>query len=249
MADERVSVSHVAVGGDYAGQARSVLVLVEDDDKDKAGIMLSATALTVGEASTNTFGVSLVGGVPKGDVTIAVVSTDPENVTVQPAQLTFTPVNWEMPQPVVVTGVEDDDDIEDETGITVVMTATAATAGDEAFNGLVTGVNITVEDDDKAGIKVSAAGVNVAEGATATWTVQLNTDPGANNAVKVTITSSNPDSATVEPAEITFTTNGDGATGTVSWEQAQTVTVTGEEDSDFLPNEVDFKPRNHIRDL
>ena len=85
VADERVSVSHVAVGGDYDDQDRSVLVIVDDDDKDKAGIMLSATALTVGESSTNTFGVSLVGGVPKGNVTIEVVSTDEDNVTVQPA--------------------------------------------------------------------------------------------------------------------------------------------------------------------
>ena len=240
VADERVSVSHVAVGGDCADQARSVLVMVEDDEKDKAGIMLSATALTVGEASTNTFGVSLVGGVPKGNVTIAVVSTDGENVTVEPTDLTFTPVNWEDVQTVTVTGVNENDvDIEDETGITVVMTATAATTGDEAFNGLVTAVNITVEDDDKAGIKVSAAGVPVAEGATATWTVQLNTDPGDNNAVKVTITSSNPDSATVEPAVITFTTT--AGTGTVAWDAEQTVTVTGEEDDDFLPNEVDFE--------
>ena len=247
VADERVSVSHVAVGGDYAGQARSVLVMVEDDEKDKAGIMLSATALTVGEASTNTFGVSLVGGVPKGNVTIAVVSTDEENVTVQPADLTFTPVNWEDVQTVTVTGVNESgdnpDDIEDETGIRVVMTTTAATAGDEAFNGLVTGVNITVEDDDKAGIKVSAAGVNVAEGATATWTVQLNTDPGTNNAVEVTITSSNTDSATVEPAVITFTTS--AGTGTVAWDAEQTVTVTGETDDDFLPNDCRLHARNH----
>ena len=254
VADERVSVSHVAVGGDYAGQTNNVLVMVEDDEKDKAGIMLSATALTVGEASTNTFGVSLVGGVPKGDVTIEVVSTDEENVTVQPAELTFTPVNWEVVQTVTVTGVDESgdnqDDIEDETGITVVITATAATTGDEAFNGLVTGVNITVEDDDKAGIKLSAGAVTVLEGTTRTnaelaennsakWTVQLNTNPGAGNAVKVAITSSNPSAATVEPTEITFTTDG-SETGAVTWDAPQDVIVTGVVDDDFLHNEVIF---------
>ena len=242
VADERVSVSHVAVGGDYDDQDRTVLVMVEDDDKDKAGIMLSATALTVGESSTNTFGVSLVGGVPKGNVTIEVVSTDTDNVTVQPDSLTFSPLNWADAQTVTVTGVneigDNADDTEDETGITVMMTATAATTGDEAFNGLVTGVNITVEDDDKDGIKVSAAGVPVAEGGTATWTVQLNTDPGTNNAVEVTITSSNPDSATALPSVITFTTT--AGTGTFRWDDEQTVTVTGEADSDFLPNVVYF---------
>ena len=161
-----------------------------------------------------------------------------------PHSLTFSPLNWEDPQTVTVSGVNESgdnaDDTEDETGITVMMTATATTTGDEAFNGLTTGVNITVEDDDKDGIKVSAAGVTVAEGGAATWTVELNTDPGAGNAVEVTITSSNPDSATATPAVITFTTT--AGTGTFErWDDPQTVTVSGEEDSDFLPNLVDFE--------
>ena len=121
------------------------------------------------------------------------------------------------------------------------MTTTANNENDAAFNGLKASFTVNISDGDRAGIRLSTDAVTVAEGETGTWTVQLNTDPGANNAVKVTISSSNPDSATVDPAEITFTTDGDGATGTVSWEQAQTVTVSGETDDDISDNVVIFK--------
>ena len=248
VGDERVAVSHIATGGDYAGLRRSILVIVNDAEKDKAGIKLSTTALTVGESSSNTFDVSLAGGVPKGTVTIAVVSSDTDNVTVdnQSDSLTFNDTNWDDPQTVTISAQDERglnaDDTEDETGIRVVMTATATTAGDEPFNGLVTSVNVTVEDDDKVGIKLSTGAVTVLEGTTktnaeaadgsATWTVALNTAPATGTTVKVAITSSNPSAATVNPAELTFDSN--------NYQTAQDVIVTGEVDDDFLSNMVIF---------
>jgi hypothetical protein len=120
------------------------------------------------------------------------------------------------------------------------MTTTADTAGDEAFNGLKASFTVNISDGDRAGIRLSTDAVTVAEGATDTWTVRLNTDPGANNAVEVSISSSNAASATASPAEITFTTDG-SATGSVRWDVAQEVTVSGETDDDISDNVVIFK--------
>jgi hypothetical protein len=120
------------------------------------------------------------------------------------------------------------------------MTTTADTAGDEAFNGLKASFTVNISDGDRAGIRLSTDAVTVAEGATDTWTVRLNTDPGANNAVEVSISSSNAASATASPAEITFTTDG-VATDTVRWDTAQDVTVSGETDDDISDNVVIFK--------
>ena len=78
------------------------------------------------------------------------------------------------------------------------MTTTANNENDAAFNGLKASFTVNISDGDRAGIRLSTDAVTVAEGETGTWTVQLNTDPGTNNAVKVTITSSNPDSATAD---------------------------------------------------
>ena len=44
---------------------------------------------------------------PTADVTIALSSSDTTEGTVLPASLTFTAANWNMPQTVTVTGVDD----------------------------------------------------------------------------------------------------------------------------------------------
>jgi hypothetical protein len=44
---------------------------------------------------------------PTADVTIALTSSDTTEGTVSPASLTFTTANWQRPQTVTVTGVDD----------------------------------------------------------------------------------------------------------------------------------------------
>ena len=44
---------------------------------------------------------------PTADVTIPVVSSDLTEGTTDVASLTFTPLNWDTPQTVTVTGVDD----------------------------------------------------------------------------------------------------------------------------------------------
>ena len=77
---------------------------------------------------------------------------------------------------------------------------------------------LTITDDDDAGVTISEETLTVDAGDSATYTVVLDSDPGAQ--VVVTPTSGTPTKATVSGA-LTFTT------ATNNWSTAQTVTVTG----------------------
>ena len=44
---------------------------------------------------------------PSSDVVLSAISSDASEVTVSPDVLTFTPTNWNIPQTVMLTGVED----------------------------------------------------------------------------------------------------------------------------------------------
>ena len=85
---------------------------------------------------------------------------------------------------------------------------------------------VTIVDDDTPSMTITPRTLHVAEGGTASYTVKLNSLPTGN--VTVAITSDNTGAATVSPDTLTFTST--------DWNTAQTVTVTGEEDSN-LDNE------------
>ena len=227
-----------ADGGDPNAINREVNVNVTDTDK--AGFSLSRSSTNLSEDAGNPQDVFTIvlDAQPQGTVTFAITSSDTTRVA-DPTGPSFGTDNWSVAQGVALSLTADEDNVDNT--VTLMMTSTPTDAADTAFNGLKASFTVNISDGDRAGIRLSTDAVTVPEGETGTWTVQLNTDPGANNAVKVTISSSNPDSATVDPAEITFTTDGDGATGTVSWEQAQTVTVSGETDDDISDNVVIFK--------
>ncbi|HBE66541.1 MAG TPA: hypothetical protein DDW52_00195 [Planctomycetaceae bacterium] len=83
---------------------------------------------------------------PTDDVTISLASSDSSEASVSPSSLTFTPANWNIPQVVSVTGVDDSSIDGDATY--VVVTSPAASA-DPRYNGLdavdLPGINL---DDD-----------------------------------------------------------------------------------------------------
>ena len=69
--------------------------------------MTPTSGLTTTEAGgTATFTVVLTAQ-PTADVTIGLSSSDTTEGTVSPASLTFTGANWNTPQTVTVTGVDD----------------------------------------------------------------------------------------------------------------------------------------------
>ena len=82
-------------------------VSVTNLDNDTAGIIVATTPLTTSETSTSAQFAVVLQSQPTADVTISVTSGDPTEGSVAPTSTTFTTVNWNAPQNITVTGVDD----------------------------------------------------------------------------------------------------------------------------------------------
>lgn len=197
-------------------------VMVSNLDDDTAGISVTPTIglLTSEAGGSDNFSVVL-NTQPTADVSVGISSSDPSEGTVNVANLTFTSANWDTPQTVTVTGV--DDDIDDGDLAYLIVTAAAASA-DGQYNGLdPADVGVVNTDDDNAGISVTpTVGLVTSEaGASDSFVVVLNSEPTAS--VSVGISSSDPSEGTVSVASLNFTN--------ANWDTPQTVTVTGVDDA------------------
>jgi len=109
--------------------------------------------VTTEGGGTDTFNVVL-DSEPAADVTIDLSSSDLSEGTVSPASLIFIAEDWDLPQQVIVTGV--DDAIVDGNIPYTIVTAPAVSA-DPDYNGLdAADVSATNLDDDAAGVTVSS---------------------------------------------------------------------------------------------
>ncbi len=101
--------------------------------------------VTTESGGTDIFDVSLASE-PSADVTIGISSSDTTEGTIDKTSLTFTPANWDTPQSVTVTGV--DDPIEDG-DVPYSIVTDPAESTDPNYNGLdANDVSILNEDDD-----------------------------------------------------------------------------------------------------
>ena len=100
---------------------------------------------------------------PSAGVTVAIASNDPGEGTASPSSLTFTTANWNAPQTVTVTGV--DDFIADGNQVYTIVTAPAVSS-DPQYSGLdPDDVAVTNIDNDSPGIVVSpTSGLVTTEG-------------------------------------------------------------------------------------
>lgn len=157
---------------------------------------------------------------PTANVTINLGTSDTTEGTVSPSSLTFTTANWNTPQTVTVTGV--DDAIADGAQNFTIVTA-AATTTDVYYSGFnATDISVTNGDNDSAGIAVSllTAATTSELGEQARVAVVLLSQPVADVVIPITI--DNVDEASADVAQLVFTA--------ANWNQAQTVVVTGRDE-------------------
>ncbi|WP_149304987.1 LamG-like jellyroll fold domain-containing protein [Pareuzebyella sediminis] len=184
------------------------------------GFTLNQTNLTIAEnGGTETFTVVL-NTEPTSDVVFDISSDDTDEATVSLAQLTFTSANWDTPQTITVTGVDDAIDRDDSATITVSVNDSGS---DNTFDALADQtVAITLTDDDTAAYTVSKTTLTIDENAGVdTFTVVLDTEPTSD--VVFDISSDDTGEATISSAQLTFTVT--------NWDTPQTVTVTGVDDA------------------
>ncbi|QNI60182.1 putative cadherin domain-containing protein [Synechococcus sp. BIOS-U3-1] len=207
--------------GGYAGTEQATTTLKTSDD-DTAGITIAqaSTPLVTTEAgSTSTFTVVL-DAKPTDNVTVSITGDDSTEHSLSASSLTFTTSNWNTAQTVTVTGV---DDSLDDGDITTTLTATASNTGGYAGTEQAT-TTLKTSDDDTAGITIAQAStplVTTEAGSTASFTVVLDAKPTDN--VTVSITGDDSTEHSLSASSLTFTTS--------NWNTAQTVTVTGVDDS------------------
>jgi VCBS repeat-containing protein len=116
----------------FNGVAIPDVHLVNDDD-DVASIAISPTVglVTNERGGTATFSVVLT-SIPSASVAFGLSSSDVSEGTVSPSSLTFDSTNWNVPQIVTVTGV-DDSAIDGDVAYSIVTEA--ATSADVTYSG------------------------------------------------------------------------------------------------------------------
>jgi hypothetical protein len=158
---------------------------------------------------------------PTADVTINLSSSDTTEGTVSPSSITFDASNWNVPQTVTVSGV-DDALVDGPIAYSVILSP--AVSADPDYSGRTSpSVSLVNADDESGGFVVTPASglITTEAGGQATFTVRLTTAPTAD--VTISLTSSDTTEGTVSPSSLTFDTG--------NWSADQTVTVTGVDDA------------------
>ncbi|MDA7957147.1 MAG: hypothetical protein MPK34_08000, partial [Gammaproteobacteria bacterium] len=121
--------------------------------------MLSAD--TTEARGTATFGLSLKSQ-PAGNVVVDVASSAADEAAVAPAKITFTTDNWDTPQIITATGVDDNLDDGDQE-FTINLTVNNAETDDDNYDGLTASVDGSNTDDDTAMLTLAASPAAIAE--------------------------------------------------------------------------------------
>ena len=220
VADDPLTLTHAVSGGDYEGvtTADVEVTIIEDDT---TGVTISITALEVAEGDTGHYTIVL-DTEPTADVTVEIQMPEDTDIAVAPLMLTFTADNWNTPQTVAVTAAQDDDAVTDDP-----VTITHIVSGGDYEDVTAAGVEVTITEDDTAGVTISTTALEVSEGNSQSYTVVLDTEPAADVTVEIQV----PENAeiAVDKTALTFTAD--------NWNTPQTITVTAAQDDDAVTDD------------
>lgn len=142
---------------------------------------------------------------PTANVVIKIVSDDVNEVTAQPASLTFTTSNWTVPQAVTITAV--DDPLIDGARSTVVRLFVDPALSDSAYlQAPAQMISVTSLDNDVAGFEIQQSGdstITREQDFSDTVQIRLTAKPVSN--VVLRITNPNPAELHVSETTLTFT--------------------------------------------
>ena len=225
--NDTATVAHTVSGGDYGTvTASDVAVTVTDDETVSTEVTLTVDPATLDEgdgATTVTVTGTLNGGTRDAAtaVTVSVGASDDSAVegtdyaTVEDLTLTIGAGQTAATQTFMLNPTDDDVDEANE--------ALTVAGGTTATGFTVNGTTVTIADDDERGVSVTASTLAVPEAGSGTYTVALTSQP--TGTVTVTPWVSGNSEVTVSGA-LTFTAS--------DWTQAQTVTVSAQDDADAV---------------
>ena len=223
VTDAVATLMHTISGGGY-GSTTIPDVEVSITENDTANIVLSEPGLTLteGDAVGSSYTVKLATK-PSGTVSVSITGHADTDLSLDKTTLTFIVNDWDTPQTVTVEAGQDDDTVND------AATLTHTASGGDYVN-VTKDLPVTVTENDTAGLVISKDNLTVGEGDAAgmTYTVALATQPS--DSVSVSITGHSGTDLTLSSNMLTFTVD--------DWDDAQTVTVTAEEDDDGVTDAV-----------
>lgn len=212
-------VSITSTDPNYSAASLPAPVALTNIDNDTAGVTTTAISGPTTETGGQATFTIVLNTQPTANVTISVASNDATEGTTGVSEVTFTAANWNAPQTITVTGVNDNS-VDGNQAYRVVFTTVTTT--DSSYAGLtIPPVDATNIDDETAGVVVSAASGDTSEsGQQATFSVVLTSLPQAD--VTLSFVSSDPTEGTLTVTSLTFTP--------ANWNAPQIVTVTGAND-------------------
>ena len=218
--DDTATFSHAvsSTDADYNGITVSEVEVIATDD-ETAGVSITPTELRIAEGVRDVYEVVLTSQ-PAYDVSIVIVHSGDADIGVDDQELAFSDTDWDTPQRVSVSAVQDDDATDD--------TATfshAVSSGDADYNGIaVSKVAVTATDDETAGVSITPAHLTIAEAGSDSYEVVLNSRPSQD--VTVSITRKGDRDITIDDMELTFSES--------DWNRVQRVTVSASDDEDAI---------------
>ncbi len=218
--DQALNLVFATTSNDTNYNSLSYTLSTTNVDNETPGFLVAAIdEETTEESDTASFYVHLTSE-PSSDVIINLFSSDASEGSIAPTSLTFTLDNWQAPQTILATGI-DDSSTDGDQSFTIVLEA--ATSSDSTYSGVnPDDVNVTNRDDETAGLIASTiSGYTTEEGGTATVTIRLKKQPTSSVTVESSVTDTT--EASVDSSSLTFTTT--------NWNSRQTLTVTGSNDS------------------
>ncbi len=173
-------------GADYTLGTAAVHTLTIGDDDGGPGVTVTPTSLRLVEGGANGAYTVVLNTDPEGEVAVVVDTGNVDSVTVSTDVLAFTSGNWDVPQTVAVSALDDPDGADER----ATLFHTVAGYGDVATAPAVE-VTVADDDDDLADTVVSiVAGPAIAEGGLAEFTVSATPLPEDALTVNVTVADS-----------------------------------------------------------
>lgn len=212
---------------DALGAADVIDPMITVTDDDTAGITVTPGApepMQTDETGLTANFTVVLDSEPTGNVTVDLYSSDLSEANLSMASLVFTNANWDTPQGVTVTGL---DDFIDDGTVSYLAVTVPAVSSDPSYDGY-DAADVACEnldDADTAGFTVNpVAGLVTYEdplGPSDTFDVALDSEPTSD--VTLPISSSNLLEGMPDVAMLVFTPG--------NWNVNQTVTVTGVDDA------------------
>lgn len=216
-ADLNFSITINSSSGDSRFNDIKNTVQVKIKDNDDVGIIYddSSIILNEGQSVVRTFKLK---SQPLADVILNISSDHNDKLTISSKQLIFTSSNWNINQSVIFTAI-DDNIASGDLSFNIKIKSSST---DVLYNNIPeNAIQITIKDDDLAGIIYDSTSAILNEGQYITRTFKLKSQPTSD--VTLNISSNNSSRISISKSSLTFTAS--------NWDTEQSVKFTAIDDS------------------